>query len=82
MDRLAELEKVILDYYLDKGYEVYIGDWDFTVTIDSDYKSKQLEVWFYKGDRFPYELEFFVKEETIEEMFDKAFNYFSLKKGK
>jgi hypothetical protein len=80
IDRLAELEKVILDYYLDKGYQVGIGEWAFNVEIDSDYKSKVLTVHFAKGDGLPYSKVFQVQEKTTKEMFDKAFEFFQLKK--
>lgn len=79
-DRLAELEKVILDYYLAKGYQVGIGGWAFNVEIDSDYKEKQLEVWFYDGDELPYSKVFTALETTTKEMFDKAIEHFAIKK--
>ena len=79
-DRLAELEKVILDYYLAKGYQVGVGGWAFNVEIDSDYKSKNLIVYFLKGDGYGYCNIFEVRAKTTKEMFDKAFKYFSLEK--
>lgn len=75
-DRLAELEKVILDYYLAKGYEVGVGYWAFNVKIDSDYKDKNLEVSFYNGDGLPYSIVFTVLETNTKEMFDKAIEFF------
>ena len=36
-EAIAELEKVILDYYLAKGYQIGVGDWRFSVQINSDY---------------------------------------------
>ena len=80
-DRLAELEKVILDYYLAKGYQVGVGGWGFSVQINSDYKDKNIEVFF--SDKQNNEKEFdsvvTIMEETTKEMFDKAFEYFSKK---
>ena len=80
-DRLAELEKVILDYYLAKGYQIGVGDWRFSVQINSDYKDKNIEVFF--SDKQNNEKEFdsvvTIMEETTKKMFDKAFEYFSTK---
>ena len=80
-DRLAELEKVILDYYLAKGYQVGVGGWGFSVQINSDYKDKNIEVFF--SDKQNNEKEFdsvvTIMEETTKKMFDKAFEYFSTK---
>ena len=80
-DRLAELEKVILDYYLAKGYQVGVGGWGFSVQINSDYKDKNIEVFF--SDKQNNEKEFdsvvTIMEETTKKMFDKAFEYFSIK---
>jgi len=75
-DRLAELEKIILDYYLNKGYQIGIGSWDFNVEIESDYKSKSLLVYFreYKHDN--YSQVFNVETESTKEMFDKAIEWF------
>ena len=80
-DRLAELEKVILDYYLAKGYQVGVGGWGFSVQINSDYKDKNIEVFF--SDKQNNEKEFdsvvTIMEETTKKMFDAAFEYFSIK---
>ena len=46
-DRLAELEKAILDYYLKKGYQVGVGGWGFIVQIYFFYKDKNIEVFFF-----------------------------------
>ena len=32
-DRLAELEKVILDYYLAKGYRIGVGGWGYSLHV-------------------------------------------------
>ena len=80
-DRLAELEKVILDYYLAKGYQVGVGGWGFSVQINSDYKDKNIEVFF--SDKQNNEKEFdsvvTIMEETTKKMFDKAIEHFSIK---
>ena len=80
-DRLAELEKVVLDYYIAKGYQVGVGGWGFSVQINSDYKDKNIEVFF--SDKQNNEKEFdsvvTIMEETTKKMFDKAFEYFSTK---
>lgn len=75
-DRLAELEKVILDYYLDKGYEIGIGGWKFNIEIESDYKSKQLIVYFCEADGEDYIHVLRVETETTQEMFNKAIEFF------
>ena len=79
-DRLAELEKVILDYYLAKGYQIGVGHWDFNVEIDCLYKSKTVKVKFVD---FEIEIDDFIKIETIttKEMFDKAIKCFSTRQN-
>jgi len=82
-DRLAELEKVILDYYLAKGYQVGVGGWGFKVKIETEYKDKKLIVQFresYLHDYFNY-FSIYAKKNTTE-MFDKAFEYFAVKNNK
>ena len=80
-DRLAELEKVILDYYLAKGYQVGVCGWGFSVQINSNYKDKNIEVFF--SDKQNNEKEFdsvvTIMEESTKKMFDKAFEHFSIK---
>lgn len=71
-DRLAELEKVILDYYLAKGYQVGVGHWNFNVEIDSLYKSKTLKVKFVDYEKEIDSFELKIKATTTKEMFDKA----------
>lgn len=82
-DRLAELEKVILDYYLAKGYKILKNQsevdnkWWFFTKIYSLYKQKLLTVTFCE---FKEKAEVFAFEgKTTKEMFDKAFEYFSIK---
>lgn len=79
-DRLAELEKVILDYYLGKGYQVGVGHWNFNVEIDSLYKSKTLKVKFVDYEKEIDSFECKIEVETTKEMFDKAIEYFKGKK--
>ena len=45
-DKLAELEKVILDYYLAKGYGLGVGGWTFKVNISTLYKTKDIQIMF------------------------------------
>jgi hypothetical protein len=77
-DKLAELEKVILDYYLAKGYEVGIGGWAFNVEIESNYKSKQLLIYFRESMYEHYSQVFIEEVETTKEMFDKAIKHFKI----
>lgn len=76
-DRLAELEKVILDYYLDKGYQVGVGYWGFKVVTASVYKGKGCKVIFFENFE-PNEV-YKNSTPTTKEMWDKAFEYFSSK---
>lgn len=78
-DRLAELEKVILDYYLAKGYQVGIGHWNFNVEIDTSYKSKILKINFIDYEKEIDSFECKIETITTKEMFDKAFECFKSK---
>lgn len=78
-DRLAELEKVILNYYLVKGYGVGIGGCEFKVNISTYSKDKEIQIMFRKDRSFNYETVFRKWEETTKEMWDKAFEYFTIK---
>lgn len=74
MDKLAELEKVILDYYLEKGYKVGKGLWSFKVDIVSNWKSKLIEIVFKDNNiRTTVYMEVF---ENTEEMWSKAIKHF------
>ena len=77
-DKLAELEKVILDYYLAKGYEVCVDGWAFNVEIESNYKSKQLLIYFRENMHNHYSQVFIAEVETTKEMFDKAIEHFKI----
>lgn len=79
-DRLAELEKVILDYYLAKGYQVGVGEWGFIVNLNSFYKTKNLSVQFYDREKFLHHVVVnFLDKPTTKEMFDKAIEHFTIK---
>ena len=78
-DRLAELEKVILDYYLAKGYKVNIGGWGFKVNISTYHKQKEIQIMFRKNRKSNYETVFRIWQKTTKEMFDAAFEHFSVK---
>lgn len=78
-DRLAELEKVILDYYLVKGYQVGVGGWGFKVNISTYHKQKEIQIMFRKNRKSNYETVFRIWQKTTKEMFDAAFEYFSIK---
>ncbi len=74
-DRLAELEKVILDYYLAKGYQIGADGLGFKVRITTLYQWKLMHVILL----YPTKLVFQVITETPKEMFDKAFEHFNTK---
>lgn len=74
-DRLAELEKVILDYYLGKGYQIGVGHWEFKVFTASVYKEKGLKVIFFENFE-PKEV-YKNSTPTTKEMWDKAIAHFS-----
>ena len=78
-DRLAELEKVILDCYLAKGYKVGIGERGFKVDITSLYKQKAIHIYFYDNNDNESVIIFFSK--TTKEMFDKAIEHFSVRQN-
>ena len=78
-DRLAELEKVILDYYLAKGYKVDLFGSKFQVNISTFQNQKEIQIMFKKDFNSNYETVFRVTQETTKEMFDAAFEYFSIK---
>ncbi|MDY0193480.1 MAG: hypothetical protein RBR93_08130 [Aliarcobacter butzleri] len=77
-DRLAELEKVILDYYLAKGYKIANKDWYFEIELISLYKVKRLIITFVQ--RHKSDVVFDDETETTKEMFDKAFEHFGIDK--
>lgn len=78
-DRLAELEKVILDYYLAKGYRVGVGGWHFIINISTSYKRKEIQIMFRQDICSNWETVFRIDKQSTKEMFDVAFEYFSKK---
>ena len=78
-DRLAELEKVILDYYLAKGYQVGVGGWHFVINISTSYKRKEIQIMFRQDESSNSETVFRTYKQSTKEMFDAAFEYFSIK---
>lgn len=78
-DRLAELEKVILDYYLDKGYQIGVNDWYFKINIDTYHKWKMLFVMFRDKNKNDNPILVYQQiSETTKEMFDKAIEHFKI----
>ena len=82
-DRLAELEKLeklVLDYCLDRGYEIGKGEWWFEIDIATLYEWKLLVVKFTDENKHPKpELFYQSMSVTTKEMWDKAIKHFSLK---
>lgn len=79
-DRLAELEKTILDYYLKQGYQLGTGDWNFKVYITSEYKNKEIRVVLIerKDDGVKVSIAYKEIEKTTKEMYDNAFSFFNI----
>ena len=77
-DRLAELEAVIRDYYVAKGYKLD-GTWGFHISINTGYKCKILTVYFFVEDPNLREIVFTDSGLTTKRMFDKAFEFFTIK---
>ena len=78
-DRLAELEKVILDYLTKEGFKIDDISCKFEIYLETQYKLKQIQVNFKRGVGFHSSNIFQTKAETTKEMFDAAFKYFSIK---
>ena len=78
-DRLAELEKVILDYYLAKGYKFDLFGSRFQINISTFQNQKEIQIMIKKDFNSNYETVFRVYQNTTKEMFDAAFEYFSIK---
>jgi hypothetical protein len=89
-DRLAELEKQILEYFLSKGFKLKKDQkeddtkWFLEVQIKSIHKKKTLDVifyyWSYTDGLSQWKesnRDRFVAK-TTKEMFDKAFEYFKV----
>ena len=73
-DKLAELEALILKYYLKQGKEIGVGDWGFDIRIYSKYKSKRLHVYFVEDGTNFCVLD--ITEKTTKDMFDEAYSDF------
>lgn len=83
-DKLSELELGILNYYISNGYKMFVDqgendtEWSFKVEINSRYKFKLLTVWLKDntGNRSVFEC----STETVEEMYEKSFDFFNINK--
>ena len=78
-DRLEELEKVILDYYIAKGYIFDLFGSRFKINISTFQYQKEIQILIKKDFNSNYETVFRVFHNTTKEMFDAAFEYFSVK---
>ena len=78
-DRLAELEKAILDYYLAKGYIFDLFGSRFQINISTFQNQKEIQILIKKDFNSNYETVFRVIHNTTKEMFDAAFEHFSIK---
>lgn len=77
IDRLAEIEKIILDKLIEKGYIVGSGDWGFKIEINSIFKSKSLNVLLQDKDGI--RPVFSITKEKLEEVYDEAGLFFVTK---
>ena len=78
-DRLSELEKVILDYYISKGYKFNLFGSRFQINISTFQNQKEIQIMIKKDFNSNYETVFRVIHNTTKEMFDAAFEHFSIK---
>ena len=78
-DRLAELEKVILDYYSVEGYKFDLFGSRFKINISTFQNKKEIQILIKKDFNSNYETVFRVFHNTTKEMFDAAFKHFSIK---
>ena len=81
-DRLAELEKVVLDYYLAEGYVFDLFGSRFQINISTFQYQKEIQIMIKKDFNSNYETVFRVFHNTTKEMFDAAFEHFSIKSMK
>lgn len=83
IDTLASLEKVILKYYLAKGYKLFENqtendrEWTFQVYIRSTHKFKIIEVITYFKDSDESIVIFKNTSETLSQMYEIAFYFFN-----
>ena len=78
-DRLEELEKVILDYYMEKGYKFDLFGSRFQINISTFQNQKEIKILIKKDFNSNYETVFRIIHNTTKEMFDAAFENFSTK---
>ena len=78
-DRLAELEKAILNYYLAEGYVFDLFGSRFQINISTFQYQKEIQIMIKKDFNSNYETVFRVIHNKTKEMFDAAFDYFSTK---
>ena len=78
-DRLAELEKVILDYYSAEGYKFDLFGSRVQVNISTFQNQKEIQIMIKKDFNSNYETVFRIIHNTTKEMFDAAFEHFSIK---
>ena len=78
-DRLAELEKVILNYYLAEGYIFDLFGSRFQINISTFQNQKEIQILIKKDFNSNYETVFRIIHNTTKEMFDAAFEHFSIK---
>ena len=78
-DRLAELEKVVLDYYIAEGYIFDLFGSRFQINISTFQNKKEIQILIKKDFNSNYETVFRVFHNTTKEMFDAAFEHFSIK---
>ena len=78
-DRLEELEKVILDYYLAEGYKFDLFGSRFQINISTFQNQKEIQILIKKDFNSNYETVFRIIHNTTKEMFDAAFENFSIK---
>ena len=81
-DRLAELEKVVLDYYISKVYKFDLFGSRFQINISTFQNQKEIQIMIKKDFNSNYETVFRIIHNTTKEMFDAAFEYFSIKDRK
>ena len=78
-DRIAELEKVVLDYYIAKGYKFDLFGSRFQINISTFQNQKEIQILIKKDFNSNYETVFRIIHNTTKEMFDAAFENFSIK---
>ena len=78
-DRLSELEKAILDYYLAKGYNFDLFGSRIKINIFTFQNQKDIQIMFKKDFHSNYETIYRASQHTTKEMFDAAFEHFSIK---